>query len=132
MVMDQVLRKGQRNNQNNNCVLSLQRKSEPTYNSICSTKRYFLSQEIECCPREKFRHDISEFISSCTNKNEQIILCIDLNKDTTRTNGPLYQTLLHENNLIDTLKYRHEGLNSPTTHNRGTKPIDAIMISLNG
>ena len=47
-------------------------------------KRYFLSKNIDCCPREKFRSDLSSFITSCTNQNEQIILCIDLNEDTTK------------------------------------------------
>ena len=36
---------------------------------------------------------------------------------------------MHEHNLNDALKSRHEDLAPPETHNRGTKPIDAILVS---
>ena len=92
-------------------------------------KQYFLSKNIECCLREKIREDISKFIKPCTNRNKQIILCINLNEDTTRKHGPLYQTLMHKKNLINALKHKHRTLPPPTTHNCRTKPIDAIMVS---
>lgn len=40
----------------------------------------------------------------------------------------MYQTLLHENGLIDVLKQKH-GDNSPPTYEHGNKTIDAIMVS---
>ena len=66
-------------------------------------KQYFLSKNIDFCPRELFCRDLSSFITSCSNKGDQIILCADLNEDTTQTKSPIYQTMLHENDLVDIL-----------------------------
>ena len=91
-------------------------------------KRYLVSVESDVCPRETFRNDITEFITTCQRHGENIILCIDMNKYSNRTNGPLQQTLLRNNKLIDVMKYRHD-IPTPATHNRGSKTIDAIFVS---
>ena len=87
-----------------------------------------MSQNQDVCPREASRHDLSKLIKSIAQKGDQIVLCIDLSKDVNQTNGPIQQTLLHNNNLINVLKYRHH-ISTPATHNRGTKTIDAIFVS---
>ena len=43
-------------------------------------------------------------------------------------NGPLQQTLLRNNKLVDVMKYWHDIL-TPVTHNRGSKTNDAIFVS---
>ena len=83
---------------------------------------------MDICPREAFRRDLSQFISQCQARHNQIIVCIDLNEDTNRKNGLIQQTLIHTNNLTDVLKHHHN-IPSPATHNRGSKTIDAIYAS---
>ena len=80
-----------------------------------------MSQNQDVCPREAFRHDLAQ-------KGDQIVLCIDLNEDVNQTNGPIQQMLLHNNNLINVLKYCHH-IPTLATHNRGTKTIDPIFVS---
>ena len=91
-------------------------------------KRYWLSRKIDTCSREMLRRDLSKFLKNCSDKGHNIVLCIDLNEDTNRSNGPLYQTLIHENNLIDALKSKHKQPSPPIFEN-GSKTIDAIFIS---
>ena len=91
-------------------------------------KQYLVSKHQDICPREAFWRDLLTFTSQCQSRNEQIILCMDLNEDTNRNNGPTQQTLLHTNNLTDVLKYRHD-IPTPSTHNRGSTTIDAIYAS---
>ena len=91
-------------------------------------KRYLMSIDRDECLREAFRSNLSNFITSHQNKGEQMVLCIDLNEDTTRSNGPIQQTLLCNNGLVDALKYKH-GCDTPATHNRGSRTIDAIFVS---
>ena len=92
-------------------------------------KRFLISNNEDICPREAFRRDLSTFITKCQARYEQIIVCVDLNEDTNRENGPLQQTLLHHNELTDVLKHHHHNIPSPATHNRGSKTIDAIYVS---
>jgi hypothetical protein len=91
--------------------------------------RYFLNNNIDTCPCEMFRKDLSDFIVSLEKEKIQIILCIDLNEDFTRNNGPLYQTLTTQNNLVNILCHIHPHLPPPATNNRGSRPIDTIMVS---
>ena len=61
-------------------------------------------------------------------KGHQIILCMDLNEDSNRNNGPLYQTLTCENNLISIMKSTHK-IDTPPTYKAGSCTIDAILVS---
>ena len=74
------------------------------------------------------RWDLSQFLKNYSNKGHNIVLCIDLNEDTKRSNGPLYQTLIQEKNLIDAPKSKHKQPSPPAFEN-GSKTIDAIFIS---
>ena len=87
-----------------------------------------MSIDRDVCPQEAFQDDLSTVIIACQGRSESIILCIDLNEDTNRTNGPLQQTILRNNNLVDVMKHRHD-TPTPPTHNRGSKTIDAIYMS---
>ena len=66
-------------------------------------KQYLISVNRDVCPREALCTDLSDFITLCQRRQESIILCIDLNEDTNRNDGPLQQTLLRNNNLIDVM-----------------------------
>ena len=92
-------------------------------------KRYFLKHGIVTCPREKFKCDLIEAIRTCNKNGEQIILCIDMNEDFTRHNGPLYTALTEEVSLHNVLTTKHPHLPPPATQDTGTRPIDAIMVS---
>ena len=61
-------------------------------------------------------------------KGHQIILCMDLNEDSNRNNGPLYQTLTCKNNLISIMKSTHK-IDTPPTYKAGSCTIDAILVS---
>ena len=91
--------------------------------------RYFLNQNIDTCPREMFTHDLSIFLTSLEQKHINVILCIDLNEDITRQNGPLYQKLIKTNKLINAMTTIHPKLDPPATNDQGSRPIDAILIS---
>ena len=92
-------------------------------------KRYFLKHGIVTCPREKFKCDLIEAIRTCNKNGEQIILCIDMNEDFTRHNGPLYTALTEEVSLYNVLTTKNPHLPPPSTQDTGTRPIDAIMVS---
>ena len=92
-------------------------------------KRYFKKNYIDECPRTLFVRDIVKEIRGWTSEGEHIILCIDLNEDFTRNNGPLYRALTEEANIINVLTNKHKGLPPLATQNTGTRPIDAIMVS---
>ena len=91
-------------------------------------RRYLMTKNRDICPREAFRHDLSAFLTQRAQKGDQIVLCIDLNEDVNRENGPIQQTLLHTNKLTNILKHRHD-FPTPATHDRGTKTIDSIFVS---
>ena len=76
-----------------------------------------------------FCRDLSDFIISLEKENIQIILCIYLNEEFTRNNGPLYQNLTNKNNLVNILCHTHPHLPPSATNNRGSRPIDTIMVS---
>ena len=87
-----------------------------------------MSLNRDVCPREAFRTDLSQFIHQRVQKGDQIVLCIELNEDVNRDNGPIQQTLLHRNQLTNLLKHKHD-FPTPATHDRGTKTIDSIFVS---
>ena len=58
------------------------------------------------------------------------MLRIDLNEDITRQNGPLYQKLTKTNKLISAMTYTHPKLDPPATNDRGSRPIEEILISV--
>ena len=91
-------------------------------------KRFFLKNNRAGCPRELFIEDIIKEITAWNKNNEQIILCIDLNEDFTRENGPLYSAL-KEVGLINVLTNKHPDLPPPATQDTGSRPIDAIMVT---
>ena len=98
---------------------------ETVYNQ---QRRYLMSLNRDVCPRKAFRTDLSQFIHQRVQKGDQIVLCIDLNEDVNRDNGPIQQTLLHRNQLTNLLKHKHD-FPTPATHDRGTKTIDSIFVS---
>ena len=49
-------------------------------------KRYYNENKQYVCPRKKFRRDLCEFITSCQNDGESIILLIDCNENLTKMN----------------------------------------------
>ena len=104
---------------------SYPKQPETVYNQ---QRCYLMTQKRDVCPCKAFRHDLSTFIKQRVQKGDQIVLCIDLNEDINRDNGPIQQTLLHTNELTNVLTYRHN-FPTPATHDRGTKTIDAIYVS---
>ena len=90
---------------------------------------YLTSIDQNICPQEAFQNNLTAFIASCQRRNEQIILCISLNKDINRINGPLNQNLLHNNNLVNVMMNQHK-MPAPLTHNHGSTTIDAIYALL--
>ena len=56
-------------------------------------KLYFLSKNISTCPRTKFQIDLCTQIQKWQDKNNRIVLIIDMNENMSRTNGPLLQAL---------------------------------------
>ena len=74
-----------------------------------------MSHNRDVCPRKAFRTDLSQFIHQRVQKGDLIILCIDLNEDVNRDNGPIQQTLLHRNQLTNLLKHKHAFL-TPGKH----------------
>ena len=107
-------------------------KTSPTRHSTiyAQQKRYFLSKSITTCPREKFKIDLCEQINKWHNKNDRIILLIDLNKNATRKDGPLLQSLLRDVNLIDPIAQKRRNLLPPVTQNRGSCKIDTMLTSV--
>ena len=111
------------------------RKNNNDYSSVSLAKVIMIGRKRCICnidqdkfPREAFQANLSAFINSHQKINEQIVLCLDLNENTARTNGPIQQTLMHTNSLTDALKHKH-GSDTPATHNRGSHTIDEIFLS---
>lgn len=92
-------------------------------------KRYFLSKNISTCPRTKFQIDLCTQIKKWQDKNNRIVLMIDMNENMNRTNGPLLQALTQEVGLIDPIKLKHHHTPPPITQNRGSCQIDGILVS---
>ena len=92
-------------------------------------RRYFTKHGIDVCPRKMLENDLSDYIESLTIKGTQIILCLDLNEDVTRSDGPLYQTLLNKNHLVNVHTAKHPNIPLPATYDGGSRPIDAILVS---
>ena len=67
----------------NPCRSSLGR----TWTVYSQHKRFWLSKKLDTCPRECMRRDLSQFITQWQDKGANIILCADLNEDTTRKMG---------------------------------------------
>ena len=74
---------------------------------------YLTSIDQDTCPQEAAQDNLSNFISARQQRRRHIILCIDLNKDTNRTNGPLQKTLLCTNKIVEIMKHRHNMLTPP-------------------
>ena len=90
-------------------------------------KCYLVLRNHDVCPCKAFQNDLSKFISQRTQKGNQVVLFININKDV-KKKGPIQQTLIHNNNLVNVLKHKHR-FPTPATHNRGTKTINAIFVS---
>ena len=91
-------------------------------------RRHLACVDWTMCPQEALHDDLSDFIASCQRRDEKIIVCIDLNKDTNRSNSPLQKTLIWNNKLVNVLTARHN-IPTPPTHNRGSATIDSIYVS---
>ena len=82
----------------------------------------------DSCPWEAFCNNLLDFISTWQHCEENIILCINMNKESNCNNGPLQQTLIRNNKLVNVIKYQHN-IPTPATHNWCSKTINAIFIS---
>jgi hypothetical protein len=94
--------------------------------SIWNQQRYLLDlQNCSSDPLEKFDQDIQEFLATCINGGELIVLGIDINQD---VRSGAFNKKMNSLGLVDTCTHTH-GHNTPPTYARGSSPIDAIYIS---
>jgi len=81
-------------------------------------------------PRKQFFLDLTQLVKTWRAHDNEIILCLDLNEDTSILN-PLEDLgfLLSQTDLVDLHRHRHPTKHTPATHQRGSLTIDAILGS---
>ena len=94
--------------------------------------RYFdATNETPIQPRKQFFTDLALQIKQWRdNDNDQIVLMMDVNTNSSITTDPELQEFLLSTNLIETITTKHEqqhGLEA--THHNGRYPIDGIFVS---
>ena len=89
--------------------------------------RYFESRGEVRHPRLMFRVDLLNLIRECRTAGEEIILIGDFNENV--YDGLLSQNLLHDDIRMSELCFRITGSRLPSTHIRGSVPIDAVYAT---
>jgi len=81
-------------------------------------------------PRKQFFLDLTQQIQIWRAQNSEIIICLDLNEDTSKLN-PTEDLgwLLSKTDLLDLHRHRHPHLPTPATHQCGSLTIDVILGS---
>ena len=95
-------------------------------------KRYLrYIQRSDLCPREAFRRDFENELQPWMDKNEVIILMMDVNDDL--RNGLTHQWLTDTLGLRNSIHTHHPNLEPPSTYSRNfrNKPIDGCYVSHN-
>ena len=85
-------------------------------------ERYLKWFNLSECPQQHFITDIVNFITSLLNRDNRIILVVDINKHT--VNGKLAKELKRIS-MIDAY-FRKFNLPGPVSHVMGSAPIDGV------
>ena len=90
--------------------------------------RYFLTKNIQTCPRMQFLTDLRIFITQCQQSQEHLIVMGDFNDPVTQAPISAFFTSLGMHNIL----HSYLGSNytsSPVTYNRGNSIIDGAFAS---
>jgi hypothetical protein len=80
------------------------------------------------CPRQQMLDDLTLRIAELQQASSEIIILIDANESSNKSNGPLLQWI-QRNNLIDVLLAHHGTTGEPETYIRGSHRIDYIFAT---
>jgi len=81
-------------------------------------------------PRKHFFKDLIPLIQQWRSQCHKVILCMDVNKNTSTLNPTEdLGLLLSKTDLVDLHTHRHPTLSTPATHQRGSTTIDVILGS---
>jgi len=81
-------------------------------------------------PRKHFFMDLIPLIQQWRAQRHEVIICLDVNENTSILNPTEdLGLLLSKTDLVDLHTYRHPTFSTPATHQRGSATIDAILGS---
>ena len=84
----------------------------------------------DCNPRQAFLTDLSAALQTAYAAGDQILVALDANEPTLWQPGNVVDTAFSHTSLQDMHRSRHDdATTAPPTHNRGSRPIDAIYGS---
>ena len=88
-------------------------------------RRYFDAINRDICPREAIKQDLGMEIEKWREEGNQIVLMMDVNEP---INSDHWKRWLRQHRLKEGISSQH-GNNTPSTHSRGSKPIDGLFCS---
>jgi len=89
-------------------------------------QNFWTSKRLNCCPRSKWLIDLQQQIAQWQEEGNNIVLLADMNDDVLSKE---IQKFCHELNLVEAISMLH-GKSPVPTHQRGSKVIDGIYVSL--